>query len=59
MNALLTAQYTQGHSDATAFKTIGGFPIDKATLMMLLVVGIVCVAVLGMQFHLASLVTPA
>ncbi len=58
INSLMAMEYTQGRSDATAFRTIGGFPIDKATLLMLLVVGIAVVAVLAMQFQVLGIVSP-
>ena len=58
INALMAKQYTQGAADATAFKTIGGFPIDKATLMALLAIGVINIITLVFAWQTLSLMNP-
>lgn len=58
INALMTKQYTQGYSDATSFKTVAGFPIDKATLLMLFIVGVMCVILLAVNVQILGAVSP-
>ena len=58
INSLMAKQYTQGAADATSFKTFAGFPIDKATLIMLFVVGIMVVILIAVNLQVLDVVTP-
>ena len=57
-NVLLTAQYGRGFADATMFKTVGGFPIDKATLFMLFIVGLLLIVLVAINLQVLSVVSP-
>ena len=58
INALMAKEYTQGAADATAFKTIGGFPIDKATLFLLFIMGLMVMACLVMNWQIMGALSP-
>jgi len=58
INALMGMEYTQGVSDATQFNKVGGFPIDKATLVMLFVVGIMVIVLIMVNLQILDYVGP-
>lgn len=58
INAIAIKQYTQGYADASSFKTVGGFPIDKATLLMLFVVGILMVVLIAINLQGLGAISP-
>lgn len=59
INALMVKQYTQGAADATSFNRIGGFPLDKATLLTLFIVGIMVVILIAINLQIMGAVSPA
>jgi len=56
INALMAKEYTQGYSDATAFKTVGGFPLDKATIVMLVILGVMVIANIALNLQIMGAV---
>ena len=58
-NVLMTAQYGRGYADATLMKSVGGFPIDKAMLMALFLVGVLMIVNIALLVQVLSVVSPA
>lgn len=56
INALMVKQYMQGASDASNFKTVGGFPLDKATLILLFIVGALILVLIVMNLQVLEAV---
>jgi len=56
INALMVKQYMQGASDASNFKTVGGFPLDKATLILLFIVGALIIVLIVMNLQVLEAV---
>lgn len=59
INALMAKEYTQGYSDATQFRKVGGMPLDTITLIVLFIVGCLVMVMLAFQWQTMSMIAPA
>lgn len=52
INTLMTMEYNQGRADSMITGKIGGFPIDKATLIMLFIVGAMVLVLIVFNYQI-------